>query len=209
MHRLISVSILTLSFSVSLLTLSLGVGVASAQTTTATAIAPANLVTDSSGNLLVVERRAANSIPGAASTATGLVTRIIIIPPQAGASPSSAVYNGTMGNFYLGKRAVYSIFTTTTGGKTTRSLVAVDAGAGGALQPTLPIAPITNVGTSEIRVTPTNGNRDAIYVIQQPTLVRRPSSTTTTAPPTPSPRTIIYFEFDGTSFTKPRSVTVQ
>lgn len=200
MQRLIFVSIVTLS---------LFVAVARAQTTTATSIAPATLVTDSSGNLLVVERRAANSVPGAASTAIGLVTRIITISPQAGVSPSTAVYGGSMSNFYLGKRAVYSIFTVTQGGKVTRSLVAVDAGATGALQKTLPMVSIPNVGTSDIRVVPANGNKDAIYVIQQPTLVRRPSSTTTTAPPTPSPRTIVYFEFDGTSFSTPRSVTVQ
>lgn len=200
MHRLIFVTFVTLSLSVV---------VARAQTTTATSIAPATLVTDSSGNLLVVERRAANSIPGAASTATGLVTRIIIIPPQAGSSPSTAVYGGTMSNFFLGKRAAYSIFTVTQGGKTTRSLVAVDAGVTGTLQKTLPMVSIPNVGTSDIRVVPASGNRDAIYVIQQPTLVRRPSSTTTTTPPAVSPRTIVYFEFDGTSFSAPRSVTVQ
>jgi hypothetical protein len=200
MHRLILVTVLATS---------LFTDRADAQTA-ATAIAPATIVTDSSGNLLLVERRAANSIPGAASTATGLVTRVVIIPPQAGASPSTAVYGGTMSNFYLGKKATYSIFTTTQGGKVTRSLVAIDAGVSGTLQKTLPTVSIANVGTSDVRVVPANGNKDAIYVIQQPTIVRRPAVTTATPPVTTNaPRTIVIVEFDGTSFSMPRSVTVQ
>jgi hypothetical protein len=199
MHRPILVSIVTLS---------LFAGIANAQTA-ATAIAPATIVTDSTGNLLLVERRAANSIPGAASTATGLVTRVVIIPPQAGASPSSAVYGGTMSNFYLGKKAIYSIFTVTQGGKVTRSLVALDAGASGTLQKTLPTVSIPSVGTSDIRVDPATGNKDAIYVIQQPTIVRRTTGTTTSTATTNAPRTIVIVEFDGTTFSTPRSVTVQ
>jgi hypothetical protein len=199
MHRLILVSIVTLSLSA---------GIANAQTA-ATAIAPATIVTDSTGNLLLVERRAANSIPGAASTATGLVTRVVIIPPQAGATPSSAVYGGTMSNFYLGKKAIYSIFTVTQGGKATRSLVALDAGVGGTLQKTLPTVSSPNVGTSDIRVDPATGNKDAIYVIQQPTIVRRTTGTTTPTATTNAPRTIVIVEFDGTTFSTPRSVTVQ
>jgi hypothetical protein len=184
-------------------------GIANAQSTTATAVAPATIVTDSSGNLLLVERRAANSIPGAASTATGLVTRVVIVPPQPGTSPSTAVYGGTMSNFYLGKRAIYSIFTVTQGGKTTRSLVAIDAGATGTLQKTLPTVNIANVGTSDIRVVPSAANKDAIYVIQQPTIVRRVIGTTTSTATTNAARTIVIVEFDGTSFSTPRSVTVQ
>jgi len=195
---------------VSLVTLSLLTGSASAQQTTATAVAPAVIVTDASGNLLVVERRAASSIPGAAPGATGLVTRIVIIPPQAGATPSSAVYQGTMANFYLGKRALYSIFTVVQAGKATRSLVAIDGGAGGVLPQTLPSVAIAFAGTSDIRVIPATGNKDAIYIVQQPSAVRRPTGTTTTTPPaTPSGRSVIVVEFDGTSFSKPRSVTVQ
>src|SRR5207253_867463 len=124
----------------------------------------------------------ANSIAGAASNATGLVTRVVIVQPQAGTPPSSAVYAGTMSNFYLGKRAVYSILTVTQGGKTTRSLIALDAGATGALQRVLPAIPIGNAGASDIRVVPTNTNKDAIYVVQQ-AAVKRPTTTASPAAP--------------------------
>ena len=198
MHRLILVSIVTLSLSI---------GTANAQTT-ATATAPALITTDASGNLLLVERRAANSIPGAAPTAAGLVTRIVIVPPQAGSSASAAVYAGTMSAFYLGKRAVYTIQTVTQGGKTTRSLVAIDGGGAGVLPKTLPAVAITTAGTSDVRVIPA-GIKDAIYVVQQPTIVRRTAGTGTTTPTTNAARTIVTVEFDGTNFSTPRSVTVQ
>jgi hypothetical protein len=205
MYRLLHLISLAI---VGILTLPLFIGICSAQPTTAIPIAPAIIVTDASGNLLLVERRAANSIPGASPTATGLVTRVVTIPPQIGASPSTAVYVGTMSNFYLGKRAVYTILTVTQSGKTTRSLVAIDGGASGILPRTLPAVPITRVGTSDVRVVPSTGNRDAIYIIQRPSTMRRPSSPAPT-PTTNAPRSIIIVEFDGTAFSMPRSVTVQ
>jgi len=186
---------------------SLFIPTARAQQTTAAPIAPAVITTDSSGNLLVVERRAANSILGAAPTATGLVTRIVIIPPN-GAAQSSQVYAGTMGNFHPGKRATYTIFTVSNAGKTTRYLVAIDGGTGGTLLRTLPSVVITNTGTSDIRVVPTTtGTRDAIYIVQQPSTVRRPSSTT--ASTTNSPRSITYVEFGDAGFSSPKTITVQ
>jgi hypothetical protein len=187
---------------------SLFIGTARAQQTTAAPIAPiapAVITTDSSGNLLVVERRGANSIPAAAPTAMGLVTRIVVIPPN-GAAQSSQVYAGTMGNFHPGKRATYTIFTVSNAGKTTRYLVAIDAGAGGTLLQTLPSVVITNTGTSDIRVVPTaTGNKDAIYIVQQPSTVRRPLSTTTTN----SSRSIMYVEFGDAGFSTPKTVIVQ
>jgi hypothetical protein len=59
-----------------------------------------------------------------------------------------------MGNFYVGKRAAYTIFTVIQGGKATRYLVAIDGGASGTLPRTLPIVAITHTGTSNIRVVP-------------------------------------------------------
>lgn len=197
------------SFFAGVLIVALLAGIANAQTT-ATPVAPATIVTDASGNLLLVERRAANSTSGAAPTAAGLVTRVVIVQPQAGTAPSAAVYGGTMSNFYLGKRAIYSIFTVTQGGKATRSLVALDAGASGTLQKVLPAVSIPNVGSSDIRVVPSSSGKDAIYVIQQAATARRSSGTTVLSPGTTNAsRTITIVEFDGTSFTTPRTVSVQ
>ncbi|HLH30633.1 MAG TPA: hypothetical protein VKY31_05485 [Terriglobia bacterium] len=179
---------------------------ASPQNTTATPLAPAVIQTDASGNLLSIERRAANSIPGASPAATGLVTRIIVVPPQNGANPSTAVYTGTMDNFYLGKRALYSILTVTTSGKTTKYLAAIDGGPNGVLPASLPSTAVTISGTSDIRVIPANANKDAIYIVQTPVTVRRSGTTTTT---TSTARTVTIVEYDGTAFSTPRSITVQ
>jgi hypothetical protein len=178
---------------------------AAAQTTTATSLAPAVINTDSSGNLLVIERRAANSIAGAPVSATGLVTRIVIVPPQ-NTNTSTVVYSGTMDNFALGERALYAIFTTTSNGKTTKSLVAIDGGSTGVLPATLPSAAVTLTGTADVRVVNAISGKDAIYIVQTPPTVRGTTGTTSTAS---AGRTITYAEFDGRGFSTPKSVTVQ
>jgi len=178
---------------------------ASAQTTTATSLAPASIYTDSSGNLLVIERRAANSIPGAATSATGLVTRIVIVPPQS-TTTSTMVYTGTMDNFALGERALYAILTVNSSGKATKSLVAIDGGSTGVLPATLPSAAVTLTGTTDVRVVNAVSGKDAIYIVQTPPTIRGATGTTSTAG---IGRTITYAEFDGRGFSTPKSVTVQ
>jgi len=187
---------------------------AAAQTTTgatpapAPTPAPATIMSDASGNLLVIERRAANSIPGAALTATGLVTRIVVVSPLAGSSPSATIYAGTLGAIYPGKKALYAVLTATDHGRPTRSLVAIDGGVNGVLQTALPSTPYTISGNVDVRISASGMNKDEIYLVQLPTLVRR-TATGGTPPPTPNTRTITIVEFDGVKFSAPRSVTVQ
>jgi hypothetical protein len=178
---------------------------AHAQTTVGTSLAPAVINTDSSGNLLVIERRAANSVAGAAVSATGLVTRIVIVPPQS-TNTSTVIYSGTLDNYALGERALYAIFTVTANGKTTKSLVAIDGGSTGVLPSTLPSAAVTLTGTADVRVVNAISGKDAIYIVQTPPTVRGTTGTTGTANPA---RTITYAEFDGKGFSTPKSVTVQ
>jgi hypothetical protein len=183
-------------------------GAASAQqspTTTATSLAPAVINTDASGNLLIIERRAANSIPGAPASATGLVTRIVIVPPQGG-NPSTLVYAGTMDNFALGERALFSILTVTGSGKTSKYLVAIDGGSTGVLPATLPSVAVTLTGTSDVRVVNALNGKDAVYIVQTPPTVRVTPGTTTTAV---AARTITYTEWDGKAFSTPKTVTEQ